>query len=193
MTGKTHAAFAVSLMPVAAAVSPQLQHQIAQENFFFFVGMFIGSLFPDFDTDKSAIARKFHFYIAGLERRGVSHTIYLDIILSVVFYVVIRIFTRNWDPIFANLFIWTDYGFFFGYLSHLFLDMLTPMGVPILYPFKGTKHKYHIAEIEIGSMLEVLIFILLLTFVIVAEGPYFHCLLFTPSNHLNMCKNFFTW
>ena len=193
MTGKTHAMFAVSLMPAVAAVSPQLQHQIAQENFGFFAGMFIGSLFPDFDIDKSTIARKFHFYIPGLEHRGVSHTIYLDIILSALFYLLIKIFTKNWDPAFVSLFIWTDYGFFFGYLTHLFMDMLTPMGVPILYPFKGTKSKYHIAKIKTGSGLEVLIFILLLVFVIVVEGPYFHCLLFTASNHLNTCKNFFTW
>lgn len=158
MTGKTHASFAIALMPV-------FQIQTAGP----IAGIFIGSLFPDFDSSGSTIGRRFH--VPGLKHRGISHTPLLGFAIAILIYAVFYFFKISCCPEMntagMNFAVW----FFVGYLSHLFLDMLTPMGVPFFYPLY--KRRVHLAKIPTNSLIEHLIFIGLWVVIILFERQFF--------------------
>ncbi len=76
----------------------------------------IGSIFPDLDLT-------FNFTFPFVHR-GILHTPLALIALSVLFYLI----TKNKG---------STISFSLAYLTHLFLDTLTPMGILWLYPLKN--------------------------------------------------------
>lgn len=109
----------------------------------FVLGGFLGGIFPDIDNPTSYMGKlsspvsrwigkvSAAFGKEGAHHRGIFHdgAIYiLGLILSYLFF----------PPLI---------GFFIGCLSHIFLDMFNPSGVPFLL---GVKH-FHLGKIESGS------------------------------------------
>ncbi len=76
----------------------------------------IGSVLPDLDLT-------FNFTFPFVHR-GILHTPLALITLSILFYLI----TKNRD---------STLSFSLGYLTHLFLDTLTPIGIMWLYPLKN--------------------------------------------------------
>ncbi len=105
----------------------------------------LATMFVDVDIRNSRIGN--HWYFRPLQwmtkHRGVLHSLFAGIILSLI----IGIFSR-----------WGCFGFFVGYISHLFLDCLTKSGVKLFWPF-GWKIK---GFVKSGGVIEDIIFVLLL-------------------------------
>lgn len=92
--------------------------------------MLIAATLPDIDLPKSTIGRTFKPIALYINRRWGHRTIThsLVMLLSLSFLLAVmekQIADRNTLSLI----------FFYGYLSHLLLDMVTLMGVPLLYPF----------------------------------------------------------
>ncbi len=91
----------------------------------------IGSLLPDIDANNSIINKLIHSSKKNkdknkknrnnlLKHRGIMHSLTVPLLIYLVYFA----FMRN------NLIL----PFIVGYISHLLLDMLTPMGVPLIAP-----------------------------------------------------------
>ncbi len=107
------------------------------------LGGLIGSIFPDIDNPNSYIGKlttpvstvighiSEAFGKTGSHHRGVLHdlSVYVaGLVLSYMYF----------SPLI---------GFFIGCLSHLFLDMFNPMGIPVLFGVS----KIHLGKIKSGS------------------------------------------
>lgn len=90
----------------------------------------LGSLLPDIDHPKSFIGNKIpilpSILYSTVGHRTITH--------SLVFALVVGILAAMFN-------IWIGIGLAVGILSHIILDMLTPMGVAYLYPFNKKKIK----------------------------------------------------
>ena len=103
---------------------------------------------PDIDTKDSKISRKIPILPSLLSiftvHRGIIHSIYPVIILSVVLYQYNGFYT---------------FAFIIGYSSHLILDALTLQGVNFFHPFA----QFHVKGfIKTGSIFELILFISLI-------------------------------
>ena len=101
----------------------------------------IGSLLPDIDTRNGVINKLTHFHSSNknknnkdksnnnnyLNHRGITHSLTIPLFIYLIYFA----FLRN------NLIL----PFVVGYISHLLLDMLTPMGVPLFMPFSKKRFK----------------------------------------------------
>lgn len=125
----------------------------------------IGGLFPDIDKEGSAVSHRAPGASRIIEtlfgHRGFFHTP-LIVIAMIVLYLLA-------EP--TNIYArYCTYGFILGYISHLFLDFLTPMGIMLFYPFSnryyhiiGLKGKYKDFLVNIG-------FTVLATVIILGSG-----------------------
>ncbi|QLI80152.1 metal-dependent hydrolase [Chitinibacter fontanus] len=123
MMARTHIAFA-SLMMVACSVGilqrmPQL-HEVALAG--------AAGLLPDLDHPKSTFGRIVPYIsiplAAILGHRGFTHSLLM--VASMVYLLLTYHQQHNW-PVLPLV---------VGYLSHLIGDMLTPSGVPLLWPVR---------------------------------------------------------
>lgn len=123
---KTHSVFAVIL---GAILSYYLNLQIKDiyNLFFYYFALVLGGLLPDIDT-KTSIISKFLFPISWIFRIFFKHRGFTHSALAILIMLILTI--KYWDvnPLF---FI----GLTIGYISHIFLDMLTSEGVVLFYPF----------------------------------------------------------
>lgn len=138
MTGKTHLVTAGSLaFALSAALSlPKEATTIA-------VAMScIGGLLPDIDHKNSTISKSMtlaSFLARGLSsHRGMFHSPALYLLLGGL----LRIFV----PAYFSMWVVPA---LFGVGTHLFLDMLNPTGIPLLWPLSKTKT--HILRIKTGG------------------------------------------
>ena len=114
----------------------------------FAVFLLFFSAIPDIDNYKSQIGKKIKpisFIIQFIfGHRGIFHSIFITLIFALVFFILkLRIL------ILAAL---------IGYLSHLLLDMLTPSGIRLFYPFSKRKIR---GIIKTNSLEETVFFILI--------------------------------
>jgi inner membrane protein len=108
-----------------------------------FCFVLFGAVFVDIDSCSSRVGRKFWLFSWVLRHRGFLHSLFF----SFVFSLVIGIFN-----------LWAGFGFFVGYVSHLFLDCFTFQGVRLFWPFGFSVKGF----IRSGSWIEDVIFVLLL-------------------------------
>ena len=144
MMGKTHLAFGLLFAIVSFIFLPIAGYEISNTFLFFAVVLFC-SLLSDIDEPESKLGRKFPPSILiklTLGHRGFFHTIWVGLILSILFYYFGLIYSI------AAL---------IGYCSHLIGDSLTISGVNWLYPFKGNIKGF----IRTGGFLEKIIFIII--------------------------------
>ncbi|QJC29784.1 metal-dependent hydrolase [Enterobacteriaceae endosymbiont of Plateumaris sericea] len=90
----------------------------------------ITCLLPDIDHPKSILGNRIKIFSHIISKlfghRGFTHSLLsLIIIISYLFF-----FNLNFIPIDVKI------GFIIGYFSHILSDMLTPYGVPLLWPYK---------------------------------------------------------
>ena len=145
-----------TLNPVANKLS--LNSNLASiESMVFISGAVIGSLFPDIDHKGSYIGRKARITstVASVlfGHRGVTHSPIPLGIFPLFLYFASKLFIVS--PLVKIWFI----GFFIGVLSHIFLDMLTKGGVPLLLPF--SRKKISLTNIKTGSVGEKLVMIIM--------------------------------
>lgn len=98
----------------------------------YFHSINIGALFPDIDLKSSYVSKRYPVIAKTLGRkfkhRGFTHSLLSLILLYMccVFFTYIS----NWNIVIEIL----CYGFWFGYASHIFLDLFTHQGVELLFP-----------------------------------------------------------
>jgi inner membrane protein len=102
-----------------------------------------GTVFVDIDSWNSKVGKKFWFLSWIFVHRSMLHSLVAGLFLSLM----VGIFS-----------LWGCFGFFVGYVSHLFLDCLTVQGVRLFWPL-GFRVK---GFIKSGSWVEDIIFVLLL-------------------------------
>lgn len=92
-----------------------------------YVPLIIGSLFPDIDEPTSTLGRLLPvgYFV---KHRTVTHSLFA---LIIAFWI---------NPLFG-----------IGYLTHIFLDMLTPAGIQLFYPWEK---KVGVKLIRTGSFME---------------------------------------
>jgi len=100
----------------------------------YFRAVNIGSLFPDIDLKSSYISKRYPLISKSLgkkfKHRGFTHSLLCLIVLYIVY--IFFIYISNWNVVIEIL----CYGFWFGYASHIFLDLFTHQGVELLFPLK---------------------------------------------------------
>ncbi|QJC31482.1 metal-dependent hydrolase [Enterobacteriaceae endosymbiont of Donacia tomentosa] len=86
-------------------------------------------LLPDIDNPKSILGRKIRIFSYFINKifghRGFTHSL-----LSIIIITFIILNKKFVDVIDVKL------GLIIGYCSHIIADMLTPYGVPLLWPYK---------------------------------------------------------
>lgn len=128
---------------------------------FVLIFVLLGAGFVDIDAKNSKFGN--HWYFRPIQwfvkHRGFLHSLIAGLIFSLVIGVV-------------NL--WAGFGFFVGYVSHLFLDCFTKSGVRLFWPFKFKIKGF----IRSGGMIEDVVFVLLLLGNIFIVGKLFFGYLF---------------
>ena len=141
MTGKTHltvaAATAVILYATTAPQTP------APELIGVATLAGLGGLLPDIDHKNSKISQSMKVTSAITRaissHRGLFHT---PLLWAIVGYLMtLAPYAEKWAP-----------AVLIGIFSHLFLDMLNPMGIPLLWP--AYRKKIHLLKIKTGGAIE---------------------------------------
>jgi membrane-bound metal-dependent hydrolase YbcI (DUF457 family) len=139
MLFRTHLAFSVLIFFI-------LNHFLLIPNeILFFVFVLLGAIIVDIDLSnskvgKNLILRPFQFFI---KHRGMVHSFLFGIFISVLI---------------ASLSQWAGFGFFAGFMSHLFLDSLTASGIEFFWPWK----KRIGLGIKTGGIIEEIFFVFVL-------------------------------
>lgn len=119
-------------------------------------GSFIGSVLPDIDKKNSFIGRRVKVLSFILEHtvghRGPTHAPLFTLGLSALLGYGVLYGTEGWTQSVLLFFV---LGLFAGLLSHLFLDMLTKGGIPVLYPL-SSKH-YSLLPFKTGGIGEYIV------------------------------------
>jgi len=109
----------------------------------FFVLFFVllGSVFVDVDSCSSRVGRKVWFLSWWFRHRGFFHSL-----VGALFF----------STLIGLISLWGGFGFFVGYLSHLFLDGWTRMGLKMFWPFGFRIRGF----VKSGSWVEDVLFVL---------------------------------
>jgi inner membrane protein len=112
----------------------------------FFIFLILATSFVDIDSRKSKIGKKWYFRPLQwfVRHRGMVHSLFFAILLSLII---------------AGVHQWAGIGFFVGYLSHLFMDILTKQGIGIFWPLSNWKIGLWVRS---GGVVEEILFVLLL-------------------------------
>ena len=118
-------------------------------NLVFIVIFTIAALLADIDSPASKIGKRFKFVNYLFAHRGFFHSLFALLIFTILLSFV--------DYLLAL-------AFFCGYFLHLLLDSFTRQGIFIFFPFSTKRSK---GRIKVGSLLENLLFFVVLFLVIV--------------------------
>ena len=129
MTGKQHLLFGLSTAAAFTLAGYEKDILILDSIPIFIEGVFLGSLIPDIDNPKSILGNLF-YPISFLINKLIGHRTYThDPILWIPLAIVLTI---KYPLLF---------GFFWGYIGHIFLDSLTTKGIPVAYFFHKKSFK----------------------------------------------------
>jgi len=124
--------------------------------FYVLIFVLLGTAFVDIDAWNSRVGNR--WYLRPLQwvtrHRGVLHSLALALLLSLI--------VGGFD-------LWAGFGFFVGYVSHLFLDCFTLSGVKLFWPFSFRIRGF----VRSGSWVEDVFFVL---FLLVDLGLVFYYL-----------------
>jgi len=128
---------------------------------FFIASSVIGSLVPDIDHRGSYIGRRLKPISATVQliagHRGLTHSPLFVMGLTALLWFVSNHFLSGQELIIAQ---YGTLGFSLGLFSHLFLDMITKGGIPLLYPF--SKQKFSILPLKTGGFGEPIVMIMMI-------------------------------
>ncbi|SFU66106.1 metal-dependent hydrolase [Xenorhabdus koppenhoeferi] len=131
MTAEGHLLFSVASLVLAHQL--EITPEIAQGDWLHMLpGVLLASLLPDIDHPSSTLGRLFRFISIPIAKlcghRGFTHSLLALMVGMTLFQTEIP---SNWP-------IPTDFihAMVVGYISHLIADMLTPAGIPLLWPLR---------------------------------------------------------
>jgi inner membrane protein len=105
----------------------------------------LATVFVDVDIKNSRFGN--HWFFRPLQfltkHRGVLHSLIAGLFLSLII---------------GSVSLWAGFGFFIGYISHLFLDCLTKSGVRLFWPLKFKVKGF----VRSGDIAEQVVLVLLL-------------------------------
>jgi len=105
----------------------------------------LATMFVDVDIKNSKVGQG--WYLRPLQwltkHRGVLHSLVVGLLLSLFV---------------GGVSLWAGFGFFVGYMSHLFLDCFTLSGVRLFWPLKFKVKGF----VKSGGIVEQVLFVLLL-------------------------------
>lgn len=158
MKGKTHIAGGIAIGYLVFNNIEILNVNLSDEKTLFLatIGLTLGALFPDIDHKNSTILNKVksigNIISKIFKHRGFTHSILGSIIITILFAWLFS--SSGIDKTFNIILIKSIY---IGIISHILLDMLTPSGVSLLYPYDK---RYNIANFRIGGIGELILVIL---------------------------------
>ncbi|MEX0446163.1 metal-dependent hydrolase [Xenorhabdus sp. SGI246] len=131
MTAEGHLLFSVASLVLAHQL--EITPEIAQGDWLHMLpGVLLASLLPDIDHPHSTLGRLFRFISIPIARlcghRGFTHSLLALVVGIILFQTKMP---ADW-PIPTDFF----HAMIVGYISHLIADMLTPAGIPLLWPLK---------------------------------------------------------
>jgi inner membrane protein len=94
---------------------------IPANEYAFLLILAVASVLPDIDTAHSLLGRRVKVVSMAFSHRGVIHSLFAMVIFGIIFI----LFLPNAYYLAALI---------MGYFSHLMLDSLTPMGLPLFWP-----------------------------------------------------------
>ena len=105
----------------------------------------LATAFVDIDAWNSKFGNRWFFRPLQffLKHRGVLHSLVFGLLLSLIL---------------GSVSLWGGFGFFVGYVSHLFLDCWTRSGVVLFWPFRYRVRGF----VKSGGIVEQVVFVLLL-------------------------------
>ncbi|WP_226811286.1 metal-dependent hydrolase [Candidatus Steffania adelgidicola] len=130
MTAEGHFIFALASTILAKKTS--ITSTLAQGDWWHIIaGGLLAGILPDIDHPKSILGQRLTWLSIPISRvfghRGFTHSL-LAIITGIALFILGVPSSKNLIPLDA----W--HGIIIGYLSHIIADMLTPAGVPLLWP-----------------------------------------------------------
>lgn len=137
MLFRTHVVFSL-------AVYFLLSYYIAMP-LYVLIFVLLSTAFVDIDIKNSRAGNR--WYLRPLQwltrHRGIFHSLFVGLILSLLIGMVS---------------LWACFGFFVGYVSHLFLDCFTRSGVALFWPLRFKISGF----VKSGGIMEQVVFVLLL-------------------------------
>jgi inner membrane protein len=113
--------------------------------FYVLIFVLLATVFVDIDIKNSRAGN--HWWLRFLQfftkHRGLLHSLIVGLVLSLVI---------------GSISLWGGFGFFVGYMSHLFLDCFTRGGVVLFWPLRWKIKGF----VKSGGIVEQVIFVLLL-------------------------------
>lgn len=120
------------------------------------LGLTIGALIPDIDHKNSTISNKVkpigNIISRIFKHRGFTHSVLGSIVMTILFGWLFSLAGMN-----KAFNIVLTKSIYIGIISHILLDMLTPSGVDLLYPYN---RRYNIASFKMGGIGELILVIL---------------------------------
>lgn len=137
MLFKTHIVFSLAFYLL-------LSYYIAMP-WYVLIFVLLAAAFVDIDIKNSKAGN--HWYLRSLQwftkHRGMLHSLFFALLISLIV---------------AGIDNWAGFGFFVGYMSHLFLDCFTKSGVRLFWPFSWKVRGF----VKSGGIVEQVVFVLLL-------------------------------
>ena len=113
--------------------------------FYVLVFVLLATVFVDIDIGNSKFGN--HWFFRPLQwvtkHRGVLHSVFVGLLLSLIL---------------GSVSLWAGFGFFVGYVSHLFLDCFTRSGVRLFWPLSWKIRGF----VKSGGIVEQVVFVVLL-------------------------------
>lgn len=166
MNGPTHIIGGVALASATICYTglyfPQLAVVPLVQTGLFLFGSSSSAILLDIDKKESTISRK-HKFISFFLRLVLTHRGFTHSLLSYLIFSTAVLIGLLWIPNGFGMAL--ALGLIIGYGSHLILDALNPLGIPLLYPIN---FRLSILKIETGSIMEYLFVSLLLISIIIS-------------------------
>ncbi len=113
--------------------------------FYVLIFVLLATVFVDIDVKSSKFGNRWYFRPLQwvVRHRGIFHSLFFAVLISLII---------------GGINLWVGFGFFVGYLSHLFLDCFTRSGVRLFWPLRFKIKGF----VRSGGIIEEVVFVLFL-------------------------------